>query len=237
MFHTLFYEPIYNLLVLSLTIIPLHDVGLAIILVTCIVKGILLPLNLSATRSQFALKKVEGEINTLREKEKNNPQEMSKKMIEIYRREKINPLATLFVMIFQFPVLIALYFVFSKGLHPDPNSLYSFLSFPTTLHTHAFGILDVTSKNIFIGVLTGISAYFFAHQQTNITPPKKKQPHEETFQDHFMKSMRMQMLYVLPIIMAFSASVLPAALGLYWTVSNILNIIQGLYIKKKYHFS
>lgn len=236
MFHTIFYEPVYNLLVFALTIVPLHDVGAAIILVTLIVRGALLPLNLSATRSQYALKKVEGEISSIREKHKQNPQEMSKKMMEVYRREHINPFSSIFVLLIQIPIFFALYFVFSKGMKPDDNSLYAFLSFPEKLHTLAFGILDVTGKSITIAVITGLTAYILAKRQTS-SMIIKKQTHEETFQDHFMKSMKIQLLYVLPIIISFSAAVLPAALGLYWTTSNIISIIQDFYIKKKYHFT
>lgn len=235
MFHTLFYEPIYNLLVFALTIIPLHDVGFAIILVTCFVKGILLPLNLSATRSQYALRAVEGEMKAIKEQTKNNPQEASKKMMEIYKREGINPFSSLFVVIIQIPIFLALYFVFSKGLKMDSDSLYSFLSFPEKLHTLAFGILDVTSKNIFIAVTTALTAYFLARRQTT-TMVSQKHPKDESFQDHLMKSMKVQLLYVLPVIIGVSAAVLPAAIGLYWTTSNILGIFQDAYIKKKYHF-
>lgn len=237
MFHTFFYEPVYNLLVFALTVVPLHDVGAAIILVTIFVRAVLLPLNLSATRSQYAMKKVEGEVNKIREKHKDNPQEMSKKMIEIYRRENINPFASIFTLLIQLPVFFALYFVFYKGMNADPESLYSFLSFPEKLHTLAFGVLDVTSRNIFIAILTGITAYILAKRQTSAMTTTKKQPHEETFQDHFMRSMKMQMLYILPLIIGFSASVLPAALGIYWTTSNIVSIAQDVYIKRKYRFS
>ena len=236
MFHTFFYEPIYNLLVFVLTIVPLHDVGVAIILVTCIVRGIILPLNLSATKSQYAIKKVEDEINKIREKHKDNPQEMSKNMMAIYKREGINPFASFFVILIQLPIIIALYFVFKDGIQIDEESLYSFLSFPQTLHTHAFGILDVTSKSVAIALTTGVSAYVLARRQTS-TMVSKKQPHEESFQDHFMKSMKIQLLYVLPVIIGFSAAILPAAVGLYWTTSNIVSYFQDVYIKKKYNFT
>lgn len=236
MFHTLFYEPIYNLLVFALNIIPLHDVGLAIILVTCIVKGILLPLNLSATRSQYAIKKIEGEMNKIKEETKHNPQDASKKMMELYKRENINPFSSIFVIIIQIPIFLALYFVFSKGLHPDAVSLYSFLSFPEKLHTLAFGVLDVTKKNLVIAFVTGLSAYILARRQTSNTHLPQKHPKDETFQDHLMKSMKVQVLYVLPLIIGFSSAVLPSAIGLYWTTSNLLGIAQDKYIKAKYHF-
>jgi YidC/Oxa1 family membrane protein insertase len=220
--------------VFALTIVPLHDVGGAIILVTCFVKGALLPLNLSATRSQYALKKVEKELALIKEKTKTNPQEASKQMMEVYKREKINPFSSLFAVIIQIPIFLALYFVFSKGLHVDAQSLYSFLSFPTSLHTEAFGILDVTKRNIIIGILTAFSAYILAKRQTSSMTITPKKAEEETFQDHFMKSMKVQLLYVLPLVIGVSASALPAALGLYWTTSNSIGVLQDIYIKSKH---
>lgn len=236
MFHTIFYEPIYNLLVFFLNVIPLHDVGASIVLVTCVVKGILFPLNVSAVRGQHALKKVEGEIKKVRELHKNDPQTSGTKMMEIYKREKINPLTSIITMALQIPVFIALYLVFSKGIHVDTNSLYSFISFPENLQTEAFGILDVTKKNILVGILTGISAFILAKRQASNLDIKedKHKKGEPSFQESFQQSLKIQILYVFPVIILFTASVLPSAIGVYWITSNILGVAQDFYIKKKY---
>ncbi len=232
MFHTIFYEPVYNLLVVILTIVPLHDIGAAIVIVTLIVKGLLLPLNLSALRTQYVMKKLEPEMKRIKELQKKDPQSASKAMIDLYKNEKINPFSSLFAMILQIPIFFALYFVFSKGLISDPESLYSFISFPEVLHTQAFGLFDVTKNNIVIAVLAGISSYFLAKRQTQDMHTKKVSG-EESFQDHFMKSMKIQMLYVLPIIVGVSSAFLPSALGLYWLVSNLASIALDVYMKKK----
>lgn len=233
MFHTLFYEPIYNLLVLVLTYVTLHDIGTAIVLVTIIVKLFLLPLNLSALRTQYLMKRLEPEMNKIKELQKTKPQEASKMMIDLYKKEKVNPFASLFTVILQVPIFFALYFVFSKGLYADPTSLYSFVQFPEKLHTLAFGLFDVTLKNnISIAVLTGLSSYTLARRQT-IGMGVKKGLSEESFQDQFMKSMKIQLLYVLPVIIGASAFALPAALGLYWSVSNIIGFAQDVYMKNK----
>lgn len=233
MFHTLFYEPIYNLLVLVLTIVPLHDIGAAIVIVTCIVKFVLLPLNLSALRTQYVMKRLEPEMHTIKELQKTKPQEAGRMMIDLYKREKVNPFASLFAVILQIPIFFALYFVFSKGMQADSESLYSFVKFPEQLHTLAFGLFDVTQKNIPIALLVGISSYILARRQTVDMVTKKEAHEEESFQDHFMKSMKIQMLYVLPVIIGFSSAVLPSALGLYWFVSNVISYIQDVYMKNK----
>jgi YidC/Oxa1 family membrane protein insertase len=233
MFHTLFYDPIYNLLVLVLTYVPLHDIGAAILIVTLIVKLILLPLNLSALRSQYIMKKIEGEMNALKEEQKTSPQEASRKMMELYKREKVNPFASLLVMVIQIPIIYALYRVFSKGLYSDAASLYSFIHFPANLHTLAFGLFDVTHKNIYIAVLAGLSSYMLARRQTQAMVVKKKEGEDESFQDQFMKSMKLQLLYVLPVIITFSAAVLPSALGYYWFINSTITYLQDIYMKKK----
>ena len=110
--------------------------------------------------------------------------------------------------------------------------IYSFVSFPEILHTEAFGVLDVTKRSLFIGLITGVTAYLLARRQTSTMQVNKKEGEEEGFQDHFMKSMRIQLLYVLPIIIAGSAYILPAALGLYWTTNNVLSYLQDIYIKR-----
>lgn len=233
MFHTFFYEPIYNLIVVILNVVPLHDIGTAIVVVTLIVKGLLLPLNLSALRTQYMMKKIEPEMKRIKELQKKDPQTASKQMVELYRKDKINPFSSLFAMMIQIPVFFALYFVFSKGLFNDPKSIYSFVSFPGVLHTHAFGLFDVTQKNIVIAVLAGISSFFLAKRQTIGMGDEKKTNEEESFQDHFMKSMKVQMLYVLPVIITFSAAFLPAALALYWFVSNSISYGLDVYMKNK----
>lgn len=231
MFHTLFYEPIYNLLVFFLSIVPLHDIGASIILVTLVVKVLLFPLNIKATKSQYALKKIEKEMQQIRETFKEKPQELGTKLLELYRRENINPFAAIVALILQIPIFIALYLVFSKGIHADITSLYSFITFPDALHTHAFGFLDVTKKNIIVGILTGITAYLLSKRQSSAfsAPSGGK---EASFQESFQASLRIQMLYVFPVIILFTASVLPAAIGVYWITSNILGIAQDWYIKK-----
>lgn len=232
MFHTFFYQPIYNLLVVVLTAVPLHDIGAAIVIVTLIVKILLLPFNLSALRTQYMMKKIEPEMAKIKELQKKDPAASSRAMMELYRKEKINPFSSLFVMILQIPIFFALYFVFSKGLFDDPKSIYSFVSFPQTLHTTAFGLFDVTQKNVVVAVLAGISSYFLALRQTE-TMVAKKDAKEESFQDQFMKSMRVQMLYVLPVIIGVSASMLPSALALYWFVSNTVSYALDVYMKRK----
>lgn len=233
MFHTLFYEPVYNLVAIVLSFVPLHDIGTAIVIVTLIVKALLLPINISALRTQYLMKKVEPEMKEIKELQKKDPQEAAKKMVEMYRREKINPFSSIFGIILQIPIFFALYFVFSKGLVSDTSSLYSFVTFPENLHTIAFGIFDVTEKNVVVALFAGLSSYMLAKRQTQTMTTSSQNKGEDSFQDHLMKSMKIQLLYVIPVIVAASGMVLPSALALYWLVSNLVSYGQDVYVKNK----
>ena len=239
MYTTLFYEPIYNLLVFFLTIVPLHDIGTAIVLVTLTVKMLLLRINLSASQSQYAMKKIDKEIKAIREMYKGKADIIGRETMALYKKENIKPFSAIFAMIIQIPIVIALYSVFSKGIIANTDHLYSFISFPEILHTQAFGLFDVTKKNIIIGIITGMTAYILARRQTqNINIPEKKKDttkkgQEPSFQESFQESLRVQMLYVFPIIILVTSAAFPAAIGLYWITSNIVSIAQDFYIKKK----
>jgi YidC/Oxa1 family membrane protein insertase len=178
------------------------------------------------------MKKIEGEINEIKEKHKDSPQELSRQTMDLYKREKINPFASILTLFIQIPIIYALYRVAVKGLVADPTSLYSFIHFPTNVHTIAFGLFDIAHKNIIVAILAGLSSYVLARRQT-ASMTVNKPAHEETFQDQFMKSMRVQLLYVLPLIIIFSAAVLPSALGLYWFTSNVIGYFQDVYMKNK----
>jgi YidC/Oxa1 family membrane protein insertase len=179
------------------------------------------------------MKRIEPDMEKIKKLQKTDPQTASKQMVALYREQKINPFASLFVVIIQIPIFFALYFVFSKGLKADPESLYSFITFPETVHNLAFGLFDVTEKNITVAILAGISSYLLARRQSESMHIERKEGEEETFQHHFMKSMKIQILYVIPVVVAFSAAILPSALALYWLVSNIVGYGQDVYMKRK----
>ena len=149
MFHTFFYEPIYNLLVVVLTFVPLHDIGTAIVVVTLIVKFFLLPLNLSALRTQYLMKRLEGEMNKIKELQKTKPQEASKMMIEMYRREKVNPFASLFTVILQIPIFFFFFFVpkLISAAHPIRWNEASVLFFASFNRLHRYPDVGLNLPN------------------------------------------------------------------------------------------
>ena len=238
MFNTLFLQPIYNTVLFFVNIVPNHDIGIAIILTTLLVKLILLPLNLSAQRSTYLMKEVQIEIDEIKAKHKEDKKKLAEETMALYKKKKINPLSSIFTLIIQIPVFFALYFVFIDGVIFKENLIYSFIQFPTNLTNLAFGVIDLTKRYWFLGVLTGITMYIFSKRQAdafkNVKENKETDKNKEAdFKTIFAKNMQMQMTYVLPVISGVSAAMFPAVIGIYWVVNNILNIIQDVYIKRK----
>lgn len=245
MFHTFFYEPVYNLLVLFLNFIPGHDVGISIILTTIFIKLILLPLNLRSQKSQYVMKELEGELKVLKEKHGGDNKVYTEKMLALYKEKEINPFSSFLLLIIQIPIFFALFFVFRDDIKLDPASIYSFIQFPENLKNLAFGFLDLSKTYVFMGVLAGVSMFIYSKRQVETSKRisdvfKNKRDREgktqsgvETFAETFAKNMNVQMVYIFPVLSGLAAAYLPAALGLYWTTSNIINIAQDVYIKKK----
>lgn len=227
-FHSFLYQPLFNLLVLLYNYIPGHDFGIAIILLTLVIRFILYPLSVKAFESQRAIQKVQPQIQEIQKKHKDDKEKLAKETLEIYKKEKINPFSGLFLAFIQLPILIALYWVFWNGLRPEElNSLYGFVSNPGQINAMFLGMIDLSKANAILAVLAGITQFY----QTKMLMPKPG-PKKEGGPD-FSQIMQKQMLYFFPAFTVIILLNLPSALGLYWTVSGAFSIIQQYFLLKK----
>jgi YidC/Oxa1 family membrane protein insertase len=236
MFNTLFYQPLYNALVFLSSIVPGYNIGVAIILLTIIVRLVLFPLYEKSIETQFKMKKIEPELKRIKEKY-SDKQEQTKQILELYKINKLNPFSGFVVLLIQIPIILALFWVFRAGFVFDPKILYSFISAPIAVNTSFFGIL-LTTPNLILAILTGVTQFVQTQIALPKTPPKN--PNETkpaSFQDDLARSMNMQMKYVMPIIIIFIARSLSAAISLYWITSNLFSIGQDLYVKRKLKLS
>ena len=237
MFNLFFLKPIYNIVVFFLNIVPGHDIGIAIILTTLFVKIILLPLNLSSQRGSYLMKEAQVEIEEIKNKHKNDNKKITEETLKLYKEKKINPFNSILVLIIQIPVFFALYYVFRNGVILNKALLYNFLNFPENIKNLAFGFLDISKKYWWLGILTGITMFIFSKRQADtlkkMSNNNENDKKEEGFKEIFAKNMQLQMTYVLPLVSGLSAAFLPAVIGIYWSINNILNIFQDIYIKRK----
>jgi YidC/Oxa1 family membrane protein insertase len=232
-FHTALYQPLYNGLVFLIDVAPAASVGLAVILLTVVVKLILFPLSLKAIKTQIAVRAVEPELKQVREAHKNNKQEQARSIMELYRREGINPFSGFLVLFIQLPIIFALYWVFFRGGLPtvDAELLYAFVPTPEHVNMAFLWISDVSGRSATLALLAGATQYV----QISLTlPPLEKRKEAASFKDDLARSFQLQMRYVMPIAVVGIAYFISAAIAIYWTTSNVFAILQEIFVRKRY---
>ncbi|MFY9457950.1 MAG: YidC/Oxa1 family membrane protein insertase [Candidatus Spechtbacterales bacterium] len=220
-------RPLYNLLVWTYNIIPGHDFGVAIILVTVFLRVVLYPLSDKALRSQKALQNLQPKIKEIQKKLKNK-EEQARTMMQFYKEHKINPFSGCLPLLIQLPILIALYRVFLTGLEPNSlNSLYSFVENPGELNPMFFGVMNLAQPSHILAVLAGLSQFL----QAKSAFPKTSGAPQGAGPD-FSKSMQQSMIYMMPLFMVFIAWSFPAGLALYWVVTMLFSFGQQIIVNR-----
>ncbi len=234
--HTFFFDPVYNGLVFFIDVVPGGDVGIAIILITIVVKSLLLPLSIKAVKTQYGMRLIEPELKALKEKFKDKREEQAKAMMDLYKKAGINPFASILLLFIQIPVIISLYFSVSRGGGiPLPainvDILYSFIPNPTVVSMSFLGFLDIAARSLPLAILAGTTQFIQARLAVPASAPKKEGS-APSFKDDFARSMQLQMRYVMPVIIFVFAYTISAAIALYFTVSNLMAITQELIVRK-----
>lgn len=226
--YALFYKPIYNLLAILLAYLPGHDLGIAIIILTIIIRTILLIPNNKAMLSQRRLSELQPKLEKIKEKYKGDQQKISLETMALWKSEKVNPFGSCLPLLMQFPILIALFYVIKGGLNPDFTHLlyYNYPGFePENIHTLFLGILDLTKPNLYIlPLLIG----FLQFLQLKLAQIKKPKTEGKKLSE--MEAANSMMQYIMPVMIAVFTATLPAGVGLYWGISTSYGIVQQLYV-------
>lgn len=230
MFHTLFYQPVLNLLVAIYNYVPGHDLGIAIILLSIIVKLILFPLSSKALKSQKAMQTLQPKLDALKEKYKDNKEALSMAMMDLYKQEKINPFSSCLPLLIQLPFLWAVFRVFRNELTNEHLDLvYPFIHNPGALDTTAFNLINLSEPNAVFAVLAGLAQF----AQAKLMPKPVINSGNNSKEASMGKIMSQQMTYFMPIITIFICLSLPAGLAMYWFITTLLTIAQQVYVFKK----
>jgi len=227
-FNTILYQPLVNALVLLYQHIPGKDFGIAIIMLTLITRVLLYPLMLKSLKSQREMAELQPKMQEIQKKYKDDKEGQAKALVELYQKEKINPMGGCLPFLVQFPLLIALYRVFWKGLDPSTMKyLYSFVANPGTINPVSFGFLNLAQPNLVLAVAAGVLQYI----QTKMFTPR--QTSQKGGGGMFGDMMQKQLLYFFPVITVLILMKMPSAIGLYWIVTSLFSIGQQYLILKK----
>lgn len=233
-FHTVLYIPIYNLLIFLTDILPGGDIGLAVVVATVIVKLLIMPLSLSALRTQKVLKEIDPKLKELRETYKDDKEKQAKEMFALYKEYGINPFAGLLTLFIQLPILLTLFWVFqSKTLTTvDTALLYSFVPVPEAISPVFLGVFAIASASITLAVIAALLQFVQGYLSFPI-PPKSTGTGPATMSQDFGRAMALQMRFVLPIFVGIGAYVTSNAIALYLITASIIAILQELYMRSK----
>jgi len=179
--------------------------GWAIILSTCVIKAIFYKLSEASYRSMAKMKKLQPKLAELKERYGDDRAKMGQATMELYKKEKANPLGGCLPMIVQMPVFIALYWTLLESVELRQA--------PWMFHIHDLSIRD---PYFILPVLMAVSMYI--QQKLNPAP---------------VDPIQAKVFQFLPLIFGVFFAMFPAGLVLYWVVNNILTILQQYYITKK----
>jgi len=230
-FNLIFYKPLYNALVFIVGLVPVHDVGMAVIILTLIVQLILFPLRHRSIVAQRKMKQIDPEIKKIKEQFKKDKQEQAKQVMALYRSHGISPFSGFLMLLIQLPVFIALYKLFSTGIGFDPGNLYQFISMPSFIKMNFLGLVDISKSNYALAVLAGLTQFF----QMKLAMPKigQSRGRDETFQDQLSRTMNIQSRYIMPALIFFIALKFSSAIALYWTTMNVFAIFHEAVVAAK----
>ena len=214
------YIPLLNILVFTYHYIP--DLGVAIILLTVVIRVLMLPSFHKSLKQQKAMQALQPKIDVVREKYKNDKQGEMQALMLLYKENDVSPLSSCSTLLIQLPILAGLSTLFTRiGSDSILKDLYKFVPHPAHLNPVSFGLIDLSAHNSY--VLVGVSA-ILTYLQTKQQMPKQKNT------DPMQSSMQNSMLYFFPVIMFVSILSLPAGLALYIIVTTLFSIGQQYYI-------
>ena len=189
--------------------------GIAIIIVTILMRIVIFPLTLKQEKSMKKMRDLQPEIEKIKEKYKDSPQEYQQKTAELYRESGVNPLGGCLPLLIQMPVFVALYWAFSGNAIPaDAKFLWFTLKQPDRLFmigNFAFNLLPILN----VGV-----TYIQQKIMTNTTSGQESNQQMKT------------MLYMMPLMMLFIFYRMPSGVTLYYLVSGALSLVQQYFILK-----
>ncbi len=233
-------RPIYNLLIWLTTLLPGHDLGLAIIILTLIIRIVLFFPTYSSLKQQKGLQQLQPKINALKEKHSQDKQKQSEEIMKLYKEHGVHPCGGCLPVLIQLPILYAVFFVLQRGLDPSyTHYLYAALSgFDLNSIGKTFLTFDLTTPDKYIlPILTGVTQFISmklsqVKQQEkihDITPKASSEPKQMKELEQATSSMT----YMLPILLAWFAMSYPAGLALYWIFSTIFGIGQQLILNRR----
>ncbi|MGE5397535.1 MAG: YidC/Oxa1 family membrane protein insertase [Chitinophagales bacterium] len=185
-------------------LIGLPNYGVAIIIITLLIKVVLYPLTNSQLKSMRAMQEIQPKMKALQEKHKDTPEKLQSEMMSLYKENGVNPLGGCLPLLIQLPILMAFYQALAK------------FKYSVAAHAIFLWVPNLSQKDpiYLLPLLAGLTTYV----QQKVSMVDTNDPTQKS------------MLFMMPILIAWMATRFPSGLALYWVVFNLLSILQQLYV-------
>lgn len=227
MFTTILVQPLFNLLMVIYAFVPGHDFGIAIIIMTILVRLALWPILASQLRSQKKLQNLSPEVAGVKKKAKGDKQLESKLLMELYKEKEINPFASLIPLLIQLPLFLALYVALRDVIKPGEiahlvyhglqhfNGIKEVIAHPSEFKPSLFGLINLSKPSWILALVAGVTQYFQTKQLIPQATPGDTQAQAMAATTK-----------IFPFLTFLIGLRLPSALALYWAMASAVAIFQ-----------
>lgn len=227
-YNAVFYVPLLNGLFFLTNILPKGDLGIAVVILTILIRLLIFPLNHKMIKTQQVMKKIDPEIKRI-QREIQSKEEQGHALMALYKEHGINPFSGFFALFIQLPLLIALFKVFQKDILSQASLAYAFISVPSSINTLFLGFIELSKQNYFLAITAALSQFI----QVKLATPTQNKNKTTNNKPEFAVIIQKQMLYVFPVMIFMFSLNLPSAVALYWTVMNAFAIVHEAIVRKK----
>lgn len=226
MFNTLLVHPLFNLLAVIYAVVPGHDFGVAVIVLTALIRFLLWPIVTKQLHSQRAMQELAPEVAKVRAKAKGDKQKESQLLMELYKEKEISPFASLIPLLVQLPLLFALFIVLRDIVKPGEiahlaygpvkhlGAIQSVIADTSVFKPTLFGAINLAKPSVVLAIVAAITQFF----QARMLMPQGGDPQAQ--------AMAKITTGIFPILTGLIALSLPAALPLYWVVTSVIAVVQ-----------
>ncbi len=215
------YKPIFNALIFIYEHFSFGDLGIAIVVVTLLVRFITLPISRKNSRDQIIMQRLGPKVKAIQAEHKHDKERQTKEIMRIYEEHRVNPASVMGLLFLQAFIGFGLYRVFSDGVLKNMDKwIYSFIPKPETLNFAFLGVIDLRSVS-WILIVAALLAQAAVSWLSLIKQSK------------IQKKGALILSFSAPLVLTAAVlRILPAAIALYWLTTTLFSVIQQVIINK-----
>ncbi len=239
LFRTFISSPFLNFLIFIASVTPGHNLGIAILVLTLVVKLLLFFPTQHSLEGQKKMQMLQPKIEELRKKYGEDKQKLQEETMKLWKEHKINPFSSCLPLLIQFPVLIGLLYVIrdQSDLALSRHLIYPFYQHLTWHFGTQFLWLDLLKPDVIVMPLLLVFLQFIQMKLTFAIQKRKKKSEEKAQEPKSGSPEVMQqrmMTYLLPLMIGFFAFQFPSAVSLYWGISTLFGIGQQMIVNREH---